>query len=51
MIAHYNDIHAVDVIPLNNVLMMIGEDGLYQFDYSNPANMKLLSKIELSNAL
>jgi hypothetical protein len=51
MIAHYNDIHAVDVIPLNNVLMMIGEDGLYQFDYSNPANMRLLSKIELSNAL
>jgi hypothetical protein len=51
MIAHYKDIHAVDVIPFDNVLMMIGEDGLYQFDYSNPANMKLLSKIELSNAL
>lgn len=45
LIAHFEDIHAYDVIPLNGVLMMIGEDGLYQYDYSNPADIKLLSKI------
>lgn len=50
LIAHYRDINAVDVIPFNNVLMMIGEDGIFQFDYSNPGNMKLLSKIAVTHA-
>ncbi len=45
LVAHFKDIHAYDVIPLDGVLMMIGEDGLYQYDYSNPADIKLLSKI------
>ncbi len=42
---HFKDINAFDVIPLNNTLMMIGKDGLYQYDYSNPNSLKLLSKI------
>jgi hypothetical protein len=29
------------------VLMMIGEDGIFQYDYSDPANIRLLSKIEM----
>jgi hypothetical protein len=33
------------VIPLDNVLMMIGADGLFQYDYSDPANIKLLSHL------
>lgn len=45
LIAHFEDIHAYDVIPLGNVLMMIGEDGLYQYDYSDPTDIKFLSKI------
>lgn len=45
LLAHFKDIHAYDVIPLNQVLMMIGEDGLYQYDYSDPTDIKLLSKI------
>lgn len=49
LIAHYKDIDAMDVIPFNNVLMMIGADGIFQFDYSDPKAMKLLSKIEVSN--
>lgn len=49
LIAHYKDIHALDVIPFNDVLMMIGEDGIFQFDYSNPKDIRLLSKIEVSN--
>jgi hypothetical protein len=43
MIAHYANIDAFDVIPLGNVLLMIGEDGLYQYDYSNPEDIKRLS--------
>ncbi len=39
------DMDAFDVIPLNNTLMLIGKDGLYQYDYSNPSSLKLLSKI------
>ncbi len=33
-IRHYKDIHALDVIPLNNNLMMIGNDGLHQYSYN-----------------
>ena len=44
-LAHYKDIDAFDVIPLGNVLLMIGEDGLYQYDYSDLEDIKLLSHI------
>lgn len=46
-LAHYGDFDAYDVIPFNNVLMLIGEDGIFQFDYSNPKNIKLLSQISV----
>lgn len=42
----YGDIQALDVIPYNDVLMMIGEDGLYQYDYSDLNNITLLSEIK-----
>jgi hypothetical protein len=45
MLAHYKDIQATDVIPFKNLLMMIGEDGIFQYDYSDPKNIKLLSQI------
>jgi hypothetical protein len=38
-------IHAYDVIPYNNTALVIGDDGLYQYDYSDPKNLKLLSVI------
>lgn len=44
-IAHFANINAADVIPFNNRLMMIGDDGLYQYDYSNVENITLLSRI------
>lgn len=50
LIAHYKDINALDVIPFNDVLMMIGTDGIFQFDYSDPKNIKLLSKIDVAHA-
>ncbi len=49
LLAHYKDINARDVIPYNDILIMIGEDGLFQYDYSDPNNMKLLSTIAIEN--
>jgi len=48
LLAHYPTINALDVIPFNDVAMMIGSDGLYQYDYSDIKNIKLLSKIAIS---
>jgi len=45
LLAHYNSINAYDVIPFGNTLMMIGEDGIFQYDYSNPKEIKLLSSL------
>jgi hypothetical protein len=44
---HFKNMHAFDVIPLGNVLLMIGDDGLYQYDYTNPKDLKLLSVIPI----
>ncbi|OWY19710.1 hypothetical protein C7N43_37165 [Sphingobacteriales bacterium UPWRP_1] len=44
-LAHYDNINAFDVIPYNQVLLMIGSNGLYQYDYSNLQNITLLSTI------
>ncbi len=50
---YMEDLQAYDVIPLGSVsgqkvLLLIGQDGFYQFDYSNPARLRLLSKIPVS---
>ncbi|MCB0706318.1 MAG: hypothetical protein KDC34_13460 [Saprospiraceae bacterium] len=47
-IDHQKDLHAYDAIAVpgqENVLLVIGDDGFYQYDYSNPKNLKLISKI------
>jgi len=46
-LAHYKNINAVDIIPFRNIAMMIASDGLYQYDYSDIKNIKLLSKISI----
>ncbi|GAB2534371.1 hypothetical protein GCM10027189_14290 [Rufibacter soli] len=45
---HYKDQDAYDVIPLGLTLLMVGKDGLYQYDYRNPAQISLLSKIPVA---
>ncbi|MDR0232216.1 MAG: hypothetical protein LBI82_08880 [Dysgonamonadaceae bacterium] len=45
-LAHYSGMEGYDVIPFNNVLMMIAEDGIYQYDYSDLNKIKKLSKIK-----
>jgi len=42
---HYTGMSGFDLIPFGNVLMMIADDGLYQYDYNDPANIKLISKL------
>ncbi len=38
---------ANDVIAFNNIALVVAKDGLYQYDYSNVADIKLLSKISV----
>lgn len=46
-LAVFPDIFGYDVIPINGTLMMIGDDGLYQYDYTDVKNITLLSVIEV----
>ena len=45
LIYTYPNIKAFDVIPIGDVLVLIGDDGLYQYDYSNVQNISLMSTI------
>lgn len=48
-ISYLKEIHLVDVIPQNNLLIATGPRGIYQYDYSNPKNLKLLSVIGIKS--
>lgn len=45
LIYTYPNIQAYDVIPIGNVLVLIGDNGLYQYSYSDVKNISLLSTI------
>lgn len=47
MIDQITNLDAFDVIPLNNTLYLIGSDGLYQYDYTDPKDLKFISKLEM----
>ena len=47
-IAHQKGMDGFDVIPFDNVLMMIADNGLYQYDYSDIDNIKQLSVIPIN---
>ena len=46
-IAHYPDFDTFDVIPMNGILMLVGEGGIYQYDYSDPKNIFQISHIAI----
>jgi len=48
MISHYENINTYDVIPYNDVLIMSAEEGIYQYDYSDPLNILQLSFIAVN---
>jgi len=47
-LASFNNIKAYDVIPYNNILIVIGKDGLMQYDYTDITNIKFLSIIHVT---
>lgn len=49
IITAFTDVNAYDVIPFNQVLMLIGSDGFYQYNYSDLSNIELLSVIPVEN--
>lgn len=49
LIYTYSGINTFDVIPVGDLLILIGSDGLYQYDYSNVQNIRLLSSIKPSS--
>lgn len=44
-IAAFADIHAYDVIPINNSLFTVGEDGFYIYDYADLQTITLIGSI------
>ena len=47
LLKHITGMETYDVIAWNNKALVVAKDGLYQFDYSNLKNIRLLSKIGL----
>jgi len=47
-IAHYADFDTYDVIPMDGILMLVGEGGIYQYDYSDPENIVQISHITIT---
>jgi hypothetical protein len=46
-LAHIKGINAIDVIPLNGLLLVIGPDRIIQYDYTDLNNIKKLSEIAI----
>lgn len=46
-LAHYPNINTFDVIPLNGILMLISSEGIYQYNYTNPSTINLISHIPI----
>ncbi len=46
---HLQGFNAYDVIPNQGILILTGSDGLYQFDYTNLDDIRMLSLIPASN--
>lgn len=48
-IAQFSNINTYDVIPFGNYLFMIGDDGFYQYDYSDLQNIRQVSFIQVTS--
>lgn len=51
LLSFNTEMHAYDVISMGKNLMLIGDDGFYQFDASDPKNLRQLSKIVVKKAV
>lgn len=50
-IQYLPDVRAYDVIPSEKLLIVTGKDGIYQYSYADPTQLKLLSKLVVTPAL
>jgi hypothetical protein len=50
-IAHFTGMDAYDVISLGKTLLLIGKDGFYQYDASNPNDLRQISKIPVGKSI
>lgn len=39
-----------DVIAHDHIALVVAKDGLYQYDYSDPKNIHLISKVSIKNS-
>jgi hypothetical protein len=46
-LAHYEGMEGFDVIAFNNILMMIADDGFYQYDYSDLTGIHQIRKLPI----
>jgi hypothetical protein len=44
---HFPAIRTVDIIPNNGTAIMIAEEGIYQYDYTDPGNIFVLSMLDM----
>ncbi|MEN8118776.1 MAG: hypothetical protein ABFS35_00415 [Bacteroidota bacterium] len=51
MIIQFPNIQTFDVIPLNDILIMTGSEGIYQYDYSDIQNINEISHITINHPL
>jgi len=51
LLKHIGGIDTYDVITLNGIAYVVTKEGLYQYDYSNPASTYLLSSLKWSKKL
>lgn len=49
LLKQIKNMNTYDVIAFNKRALVVAEDGLYQFDYSDISNVKLLSKVNYKN--
>ncbi|BDD00645.1 hypothetical protein PEPS_29250 (plasmid) [Persicobacter psychrovividus] len=45
LIKHFQNIHAYDLIPANKILIAIGDNGILQYDYTDPENIQQISQL------
>jgi len=49
LVKQFSGIETYDVIALDHIALVVAKDGLYQYDYANENNIRLVSKIGISN--
>lgn len=48
LVKHITGLETYDAIAWNNNLIVVAKDGLYQYDYSNPASLVQKSKLTVN---